>query len=398
MFTENKKVLSFFAFCCSVLLLLPGWRTAAMAAAGTGVLWLYLFKRLRWYMLLAAILFTAGLMFIKPGSSGGRWFIIQQTAVIIKSNPAGIGFGRFAVTYGLQQAAYFRRHGNNDAAALLADNTQFALNEYLQVTAEGGIAAGILFISFTMAVLFAGTTLYRKRASRLLLAAITGFAAVSVCSCTFYMLHNWWILLFYCSCAAAIILLKIITVRKVAIFCSLLIVCGAIAAGIHTYSEMQYTKNLSLATRLSMAGYRVQSDSLFKTAASYDSTSINYQLAVGRHYLNYANPLAAISQLKKAQAQQTHSNIYSLLGIAYLMQQDTASAINNYEMAVYLIPALFEPRKKLAAIYQNLHDTVKEKYWLETIVRLHQKIPSIVTLNIIQAAKARLLVLEQKTL
>jgi hypothetical protein len=353
LFIANKRVLIFCAFSSAVLLLLPGWRTAAMAAAGTGIVWLFLFNKLRWYILLAAVLFTAGLWFIKPGSSGGRWFIIQQTAAIIKSNPSGIGYGRFAVEYGLQQAAYFRQRGCDEAAALLAGDTQFALNEYLQVAAEGGIAAGILFASFTIVVLFAGARLYRKKADALLLAAITGFVALSICSAAFYMLHNWWVLLFYAACALCVILLHILSIHKTVMLCSIFIVCGAVTAGINTYRQLVCNKYLATASRLSLAGYRVQGDSLFKTAASYDSNSINYQLALARHYLNYANPSAAISQLKKAQAQQTHSNIYSLLGAAYLMKQDTLHAVANYEMAMYLVPKLVKPAKKLADIYRG---------------------------------------------
>jgi tetratricopeptide (TPR) repeat protein len=391
MIVTNKRVLLVIAFASAVLLTIPGWRTAAMAAAGTGIIWLYLYKKLHWYSLLLSVIFAAGLLLIKQGSSGGRWFIIQQTVTIIKNNPRGIGFGRFAVEYGLHQAAYFRQHGYDDAAALLADNTQFALNEYLQVAAEGGIAAGMLFVSFTIAVLFAGVRLYRKKDSGLLLAAITGFTAVSVSNAAFYMLHNWWVLLFYCSCAAAIILLQIISVHKVAICCSLLTVCGAVVAGIHTYREMQYTKNLSLTAKLSMAGYRVQSDSLFDIAAICGSNNINYQLAIARHYLNYAKPAAAIIQLKKAAAKQTHSNIYNLLGAAYLIQQDTLTAVSNYEMAVNIVPKFLETRKKLADIYRSMNDAGKEKHWLQSIINLPQKTPSAVTATILHAARARLL-------
>lgn len=390
LFIFNKKALVATAFGAAVVLLLPGWRTAAMAAFAIGVLWLYLFKWLRWYVPVAALGFGAVLLILKPGSSGGRWFIVQRTVEMIADKPSGIGFGQFAVQYGIRQAAYFKQHGTDGKAALLADNVQFALNEYLQVMAEGGIAMGLLFILLTVGLLVLGIRLYRKFGQVWCLAVLTGFAAVSVCNTSFYMLHHWWALLWREICGLAIVLLHFIPQRRVVWLIGFVLGLGMILLGIKTSKVIRDTSKLEIASQLSGMGYRANADSIFKSIDAGNVPNVVYLSAQARHSLLYNDARGAIVLLQKAATYQTHSDVCQLLGLAYLQAGDTAKAIVQFETASYMILKLFKPRKQLADIYRALHNWEREKYWLETIVRMPIKVPNTASAEIVREARGRL--------
>jgi tetratricopeptide (TPR) repeat protein len=390
LFIGNKKVLLALAFGTAILLLLPGWRTAAMGALAVGVLWLYLFKWLRGYVLVAALGFVAVLVLLKPGSSGGRWFIVQRTADMIRDSPGGIGFGQFAVQYGERQANYFKRHGTNDKTALLADNVQFALNEYLQITVEGGIGIGVLFALFTFGLIFLGIRQYRKRGHVAGLAALTGFVALSVCSTSFYMLHHWWALLVYCCCALAISLPLWLPQHKMIWVCGTLFTLGITVMGVKTYKAIRDIDSLELASQLSAVGYRANADSIFKRVSARNVPDAVYLSVQAKHCLLYHDASNAIAYLQKAATYQSHSDIYQLLGSAYLQVGDTPKAIVQFEKVTYMVPKLFRPRKQLADIYAGLHNRDMERYWLESIVRMPIKIRNAASESIVREAKGRL--------
>lgn len=390
LFVFNKKVLVATAFVAAVVLLLPGWRTAAMGAFAIGFLWLYLFKWLRWYVPVAALGFGAVLLIIKPSSSGGRWFIVQRTVEMIADKPSGIGFGQFAVQYGIRQAAYFKQQGTDGKAALLADNVQFALNEYLQVMAEGGIVIGMLFVLLTVGLLVLGMRLYRKFGQVWCLAALTGFAGVSVCNTSFYMLHHWWAFLLWGICALTIVLLHWMPQRQVVWLAGSVLILAMAIIGMKTYKMIRDTSKLEMASQLSGMGYRANADSIFKSVDAGNVPDVFCLSAQARHCLLYNDTRDAIILLQKAATCQTHSDVCQLLGLAYLQAGDTAKAIVQFETASYMIPKLFKPRKQLADIYRALHIWEREKFWLEGIVRIPIKIPNATSKEIVREARERL--------
>ncbi|GAA3570250.1 O-antigen ligase family protein [Snuella lapsa] len=86
-----------------------------------------------------------GVYYFKKGSADGRLFIWKVTSGIIKDNPVfGIGFDRFKAHYMDSQAGYFTNHGET-SEALVADNSYYAFNDWLQFVAENGMI-GFLFL------------------------------------------------------------------------------------------------------------------------------------------------------------------------------------------------------------------------------------------------------------
>ncbi len=373
----------------TITLLYLGFRTASLSAVGIFALWLYLKHKFRWQYGAIALIICVAALFIKIGSTSGRWFITKRAIEILKENPKGIGFGNFKVTYGLHQADYFKSHPINDAIALGAENTQFAFNEYLQIAIEGGVFYGVLFFLCTIITLIVGIKLYRRKQEELLLVFITGFTGISFANLTFYMLHNYWVLAFYIICALGIYC-SLLLYKRFATFFALLAVSILISIiGFKNYKHNFLYKKIETASILSSVGYKNDADSIFKNV-SKDSADIGYQVKQARHYLNYNKAAEAISEMAKVNKQVTNDGNYLLTGDAYLAIGDTVNAIKCYLTAVYIVPKRFISRKKLVDIYRQTNNIKAEVFWLKSIVDLSEKVPSEITKQIKMYAKLRL--------
>jgi tetratricopeptide (TPR) repeat protein len=106
-------------------------------------------KRVKWTAGIIAVLLllfaSAGMYYLKKDSADGRaltWKISLQT---IAKHPFGVGLGNFSGAYGEMQAAYFASGQASETEELVAGNPEYGFNEYLQIAAESGIIALLLF-------------------------------------------------------------------------------------------------------------------------------------------------------------------------------------------------------------------------------------------------------------
>nr|WP_308990457.1 O-antigen ligase family protein [Mariniflexile sp. KMM 9835]MDQ8210008.1 O-antigen ligase family protein [Mariniflexile sp. KMM 9835] len=87
-----------------------------------------------------------GIYLFKQGSSDGRLFIWKVSTEIIKENPVcGVGLDRFKAHYMNHQANYFSQHGETKET-LVADNTYYAFNEFIQFITEQGVFGFIILL------------------------------------------------------------------------------------------------------------------------------------------------------------------------------------------------------------------------------------------------------------
>ena len=87
-----------------------------------------------------------GMYQVKKDSADGRMFIWKNSIELIKQNSFGVGIGNFSGSYGHVQAAYFESGKGTEDEKRVAGNPEYAFNEYLQICAEQGIIAFLLFI------------------------------------------------------------------------------------------------------------------------------------------------------------------------------------------------------------------------------------------------------------
>jgi tetratricopeptide (TPR) repeat protein len=79
---------------------------------------------------------------LKKDSVNGRFLIWKVVIQMIPTYPLGVGLGNFSGIYGNTQVQYLNSHAKD---RLIAENTNYAFNEYLQILAESGIVSFLLF-------------------------------------------------------------------------------------------------------------------------------------------------------------------------------------------------------------------------------------------------------------
>lgn len=86
--------------------------------------------------------------YFKTDSTQGRWLILKISTDIIKDNffIGSGGFNTFSLNYPLYQAEYFSANLASEEEILLADNTKYAFNEFIQIFTENGLLGFILVL------------------------------------------------------------------------------------------------------------------------------------------------------------------------------------------------------------------------------------------------------------
>ncbi len=378
---------------CTVIFLyalIDGFRTVIIVEVVMLATHLYLKKQLPLKTLFLTILLLP-LFFIKQDSTKGRFFILKTTINIISKNPLGIGINKFRVAYNLEQASYFASHSITNETALLADNTHFALNEYLQLVCEIGIPFGIALILFVIATFLVGVKFYRTNSNKILFIAILVFTGLSVASITFYFLHNWYCFVFFIS-SAIIIWSFYLQIKK---FCTLSYIGLIIAISVTFFNHLNYNISKRIvreASILSANGFKKIADSLF-TLPKSKGADILYHQSIAQHLNRFGQPDLATEILLKVNTKVTSSENYQLIGDAYFKMGNYQLAEQNFLMSLYIAPNRFASRQKLVELYAAQRDTTSELKWLNAIIELPEKIPSSFTRNTKKNAYKRIEIL-----
>jgi len=96
----------------------------------------------------------AGLYHFKKGSADGRLLIWKVSAGMIKDNPIlGHGVEGFKSHYMDYQAAYFKNNPDSKDA-MVAGDTNYAFNEFIQLTVENGLVGLLLIVTIILLLFF----------------------------------------------------------------------------------------------------------------------------------------------------------------------------------------------------------------------------------------------------
>jgi O-antigen ligase len=123
----------------------------------------------------------AGLFKYKTDSSNGRLLIWKITMGMIARQPlTGVGIDRFKTFYMNEQADYFEDHPES-AETMIAGDTNYCFNEFLQHTAENGlIGLGLMLTAIVFAFRMKGKQ--NDNAALIAKAGITGIAVFALFS------------------------------------------------------------------------------------------------------------------------------------------------------------------------------------------------------------------------
>jgi len=202
---KRKKIVHRLLLCLTIIAqLLLNCRTAWMGSLVSMIVFVFF----NWYVLdklkslrlpgrilvliLGLVILYLSAMFIyfqKKNSSEGRLFIWSQTLKVIKSHPVlGVGLGKFEQTYNIQQANYFKNINSSTQNKANARYVKTAYNDFLELTAEGGMVALILYLVFWILIFnqkLSDTwceTKYNEKSSRISILSFSGLASFLVMS------------------------------------------------------------------------------------------------------------------------------------------------------------------------------------------------------------------------
>lgn len=181
-------------FCCiTIVLILPAtWSRAAWIAAAVGcivVLWRsgylryikpaqgkkrFLLKGVTLTIVSVSMLGIAlgGLYHLKKDSADGRALIWKMNVKMISHTWYGTALGYYGGGYARAQEAYFRSGEGSEREALLAGEPAYAFNEFLQITAEQGVAPALFLLLAVLVALYTGLRKQRYMAVGALLALL----------------------------------------------------------------------------------------------------------------------------------------------------------------------------------------------------------------------------------
>ncbi|MDY7396735.1 O-antigen ligase family protein [Aureibaculum sp. 2210JD6-5] len=341
-------------------------------------------------LLVTFIIFCSGLCGIyqfKKGSSDGRLFIWKVTAGIIKDFPVtGVGFDRFKAHYMDYQANYFKEHGET-REALVADNTYYAFNEWLQFVSENGLVGAVLMVI----VLF---TLFKiqvvDKNKYIFLIAKATFLAIGAFAFVSYPMQILPIKVVLATLLALLGCLNMQVFNRFSfkknhgpystwIFKTAFLLLGSIGI----YKGIVYTKTLDknfkkwqIASSIYKYGDYQGSIKEFENAYPMLKTDGDFLMNYGKSLIMNKNSEKALQILEEAKLYLNTTIIETALGDAYKDVRKYKRAELAYQHAYYMIPARFYPLYLQAKLYEQSGQIDKAKAMAKSILTKDIKVPS----------------------
>ncbi len=370
-----------------------GYVGLLLALAYTGYNYLSGLKARRTFlipMLFISALLIAVMFLFKSGSSGGRLLIYKISAGMLKDNWFwGIGQGQFKVQYNQYQAAYFAKHNIDNKESLLADNSFYAFNDFLQAVIENGLIA---FLFLTAILFFLALQIKKVKTTADNKHLIIASGASLICILTGALFS--YPLQIFPIAVQAILCLSIInsfqsdnkiqgklseTGSKVAK--GILIVLSILLL-IHFSCFFNYRRESYQAFELKRSGFRQ------KAMEKYSNLSKSY-IQEGNILYLYAQELYATNQLtqareilKRAKKLYCTNEVYKLSANVENELQKYTQAEADYKKAIYMVPNRMVSRNELFEYYFERKDTANAIYWGNSIINMPVKVPSMKTKNI----------------
>jgi tetratricopeptide (TPR) repeat protein len=300
----------------------------------------------------------------------------------------GVGLDKFKLQYLEFQENYFRSGKHTIRELLLADNTQWAFNDYWQLILETGIVGIVaLIVAFILARFLIVKALANSDGFLLRLCTLQ-LLAITIAALFTHLFEKLAIQLCYLFC------LSVITYyaygrEKVKHVCVLFAAIAVLflakeAKAIRVYLHDDDRKEADMLFR---AGYLEDSlkiyESLYPLMRGESRFLINYaSVLVARN--DVAKAIKIITQLLSVEKNQMY---YDKLGQCYLKIGHTKRAEALFIKSVYMVPNRFLPRYHLYELYKMNGDLVRAERVANEIRNLPIKVPSNTVSQILKSIK-----------
>ncbi|PIQ08105.1 MAG: hypothetical protein COW71_13520 [Ignavibacteriales bacterium CG18_big_fil_WC_8_21_14_2_50_31_20] len=334
-----------------------------------------------------AFLIIIGLYNMRPASAFGRILMWKVAANIITDYPIfGAGFDRFGDIYNNYQADYFIEKTRDPYEIYVADNVNYAHNDFLEIFAELGIIGLFSFVLIIISAIWDTKTNNEAYENNNILAksakaSIIGIVISSQFTFSFQILPTLLNFVFLLSIISAIdkhnkfitFSIKPAYLKIISLISAVLIFLFSLNT-INSYKANINWQKAKIYSQLKM----------YDKAINFYSYSYNILKNNGDFLLNYGGTLSlfgrdkeAITILEKAKNLNSSNNLYVLLGNSY-------SAINNYEnsekaytKAINIIPNRLYPKYMLVKMYVKNNKRDKAKNLALQIINSKAKVTSL---------------------
>lgn len=359
-------------------------------------------KATKYVLLFLLMLFIVGVSYLllsfKKESSKGRFVVLKAAIEMVKTKPLiGFGYDRFRTNYMEFQAVYLT-HSPDKNEGILADNTVYAFNEFLQFIIENGLTGFGLLVLF-MYALFKSA----KKGNELVDLAKNGLSSILVFS--------------FFSYPSEILPIKLIGILYISII-------GAFYSGdfIKEYNWVNKARNnffsiflkigllisfffvcyhLLLQTLSWSNGYRVWGNAYAAyKAGNYNTARKGYEATFylfnsdGNFLTEYGRTLylsndfkQGIEVLKKAKHYINNTVVENSLGDCYKGLKEYKCAEECYFKAIKMVPNSFYNRYLLFKLFEYSGETLKAINSAKELLKLTIKVPSGVTFQMINEVK-----------
>ena len=325
-----------------------------------------------------------GLYNIRPTSAFGRILMWKVSANIIADYPIiGAGFDRFGDIYNNYQGEYFNSTQREPSEIFVADNVNYAHNDFIEIFCEIGFVGLIIFVLILFFAIWKinGKNEFNNYNSFLVQSAkasIIGIVISSQFTFSFQILPILLNFFFLLSVISAFdkhntfitIPIKTDTLKVISFIGFIMVIFLFINA------NNSYKANINWQKAKMFSQLKI-----YDRALNYYTYGYNELKTNGDFLLNYGGTLSlagndkeAITILEKAKNLNSSNNLYILLGNSYTAISKFEYAEKAYKKAINIIPNRLYPKYMLAKMYLKADKREEAKIMAKKIIESNSKV------------------------
>lgn len=320
------------------------------------------------------------LILVKLDSSLGRLLVYKITFTMFEDHWLhGLGFGRFKMEYLHYQASYFKAGHFSQKELLLADNTQYAFNDYWQFILEMGIKGFFIIIILLGSIfhIISKALINNDKKSSILLIAICQLLTIIIAALFTHVFEMFSFQILLILCITIISKYAYLQRNHLIYFVSIILILftvqvhfGFVIKNYRFYQKLKYIENLHKAgfVKESLIGYK-ELYPIMKSDAYY---LINYSMALS----NSEGSIEAENLVRRALSLQCNNVVYKRFGDCLYNNGKITAAETAYIDAVYMVPNRILPRYHLYNFYKKTKQIHKAMVIKKQILSLPIKVPS----------------------
>lgn len=316
-------------------------------------------------VILSLLIIISLSFFLKKESNQGRFFILKTSALIIKDYPLlGIGYDKFASIYPLYQAKMYTNNNMNEKEIYLADNTNIALNEYVQIASELGLLGITIFLSIISVLIY-----YEKNNKDV-------YICILVAMLFAYILHSLIIANLLLIVLSLTHIPPVIKINKAATF---LILNIAVILSLHNinncYNKCAYTKLVNHLWKQSPQDI----NNLYMQHKKYLCDDAKLLLLLAQYNYTHGNIEMSLTLLQELDKLIRRNEIELLKSKCYVKINNFCKAEKHLLLSIAICPNRFINRYELFKLYQHQRKRKLANKIAKEISLLEEKVPSIHT-------------------